>query len=295
MENLVNRKIKRASNLIGFGGLFGSLIFYLYYFFMGGQFYEYLSAFLIPVFLFLGYIIAFLVGKEKLKDLFLFKKPKGNFLKYILIGLGSVVIALLLTSSIILLRDFSDINLFFGVFNFPFLDIILGIVFVCFLPVFLEEIICRGMIFGLLKPYGSKFAIICSAIMFVFIHGNTRQWGVIFLLGLFLGFLLLKTQSLWPGILFRFLINSILFLFNYNYFLQNVITVKLVFGITIIIVSLIIFYLCKKSNKNFFETDNELELAESKGISLTEKLSSFIITPGMILFLGFCLFGSIML
>ena len=72
-------------------------------------------------------------------------------------------------------------------------------------------------------------------------------------------------------------------------------TVKLVFGITIIIVSLIIFYLCKKSNKNFFETDNELELAESKGISLTEKLSSFIITPGMILFLGFFLFGSIML
>ena len=77
----------------------------------------------------------------------------------------------------------------------------------------LEEIIFRGIILqGFLKRYSPTKAIIWSAVMFGIFHMNPWQFLSAFSVGMVIGWLYYKTDSLIPGIFIHFINNALAFL-----------------------------------------------------------------------------------
>ena len=84
------------------------------------------------------------------------------------------------------------------------------IVSVCLIAPFIEEMLFRGLILrSFLQNYSSISAIALSSLLFALFHFTVSQLPVAFILGCFLGWLYLRTKSLWPSILAHFLYNSL--------------------------------------------------------------------------------------
>jgi len=71
-----------------------------------------------------------------------------------------------------------------------------ALVYALLIAPFMEEFIFRGGILKLIRPKGERFALMASAICFAAFHGNLHQIPGTFLLGLWLGYLTIKTDSL---------------------------------------------------------------------------------------------------
>lgn len=63
-----------------------------------------------------------------------------------------------------------------------------------------EELVFRGVILNSLRRFGDGFAIITSAILFGLIHQNMVQLPNAFLCGLVLGYAVVRTGSVWVGV-----------------------------------------------------------------------------------------------
>ena len=86
----------------------------------------------------------------------------------------------------------------------------------CVMPAVWEEIAFRGLIqTSLGKKFRKREAIFITSALFAIIHITTFSWPYLFLLGVILGFLRMKTQSLWPVIAVHFLHNLVVFYFEY--------------------------------------------------------------------------------
>lgn len=81
-----------------------------------------------------------------------------------------------LTEPIADLLEANLINLFLFVFH------------ICILAPILEEVVFRGIILRSFEKYGKTFAVLGSAILFGFAHGNPIQIPVTFAMGVILGF-----------------------------------------------------------------------------------------------------------
>lgn len=64
-----------------------------------------------------------------------------------------------------------------------------------------EEIIFRGMVMRGLEPYGKRFAILASALLFGAFHGNPIQWPYAVLVGLVLGYTAMEYSIWWAMVL----------------------------------------------------------------------------------------------
>jgi len=67
-----------------------------------------------------------------------------------------------------------------------------------------EELVFRGYVIRSLRPYGKRFAILFSALMFGLFHGNLMQAPYAFLVGLLLGYLALEYSVVWACVLHVF-------------------------------------------------------------------------------------------
>lgn len=77
-------------------------------------------------------------------------------------------------------------------------------------PAIVEEISFRGVIFGQLKARLSiNSALILQAVLFGIVHGSIYRFFPTACLGLVLGWLALKTKSIWPGVIAHLLTNGI--------------------------------------------------------------------------------------
>lgn len=72
-----------------------------------------------------------------------------------------------------------------------------------------EEFAMRGVVMGSLRRYGDGFAIGVSAILFGLMHGNLVQIPFASIVGLALGYAVVKTGSLWTGVLIHAINNAI--------------------------------------------------------------------------------------
>ena len=64
-----------------------------------------------------------------------------------------------------------------------------------------EELLCRGLILsGFLRRYSARKAVLASALLFAAVHLNPYQFFSAFVLGVLMGWVFLKTRSLWPCI-----------------------------------------------------------------------------------------------
>lgn len=77
----------------------------------------------------------------------------------------------------------------------------------CLSPALFEEILFRGTIASGLKQLGFKVALIASALIFTFMHGNPEQTVHQFVIGVLIGYIFLKTGNLWIGVIIHFINN----------------------------------------------------------------------------------------
>ncbi len=79
----------------------------------------------------------------------------------------------------------------------------------CVAPAVCEELLFRGTIMSGFKQYGAKIAIIVSAVIFTFMHGNAEQTVHQFIIGVLIGYIFWKTGNLWLGVIIHFFNNFI--------------------------------------------------------------------------------------
>lgn len=86
-------------------------------------------------------------------------------------------------------------------------------------PIF-EELVFRGAVLMNLRRFGDRFAIIAAALLFALMHGNLQQAVHTFLIGLILGYVCVKTNSLRVPIILHAL-NNLVVMVLYDYLLVH--------------------------------------------------------------------------
>ncbi len=86
---------------------------------------------------------------------------------------------------------------------------VLNIIMLTVAAPIIEELVFRGAIMQSLRRFGDVFAVVVSALIFALFHGNLVQAPNAFIMGLVLGFFVIKSGSLWVGILIHFANNLI--------------------------------------------------------------------------------------
>ena len=210
---------------------------------------------------------------------------KKSFLPTVLLGLAFCGFANLATN--ILMSLFSG----FG-FEIPdysvktpngLLGVIVTIVGTAIIPPLTEEFALRGIVMGTLRKYGDKFAIVTSAILFGLMHGNLRQIPFAFVVGLILGYAVIKTGSLWTGIVIHFINNlcaSVLSILG-EYLPENISTIMNLSFFALCILCGFISVLFKQKEIQNRDTFSENETS----LSNKEKASTFFTSPFIIAYI----------
>ena len=154
-----------------------------------------LSIFLMTV----PFIIAAKVAGYNISESGGFNKPKkGTALPHLLFGVGFCAFANIAVSKAGEFFEQFGIDYSIppneypqGVFGF-----LLVLISTAIVPGLLEEFAFRGIVLGLLRPFGDAFAIIASSAVFGILHGNFEQMPFAFLVGLALGFIRVKSGSI---------------------------------------------------------------------------------------------------
>ena len=220
----------------------------------------------------------------KLTDIVSFKKPKKEFfLPIVLICIGITAFANIIANLLISFFNVVGLPVLPPDFATPkgVLGFIITFLSVAVTPALVEEFAMRGVIQGSLKRYGKGFAIGVSAILFGMMHGNLSQIPFAFILGVAIGFAVIKTDSIWTGVIIH-LIN------NGNSVILDAITTKTESTQILAFVNSLYFALCILA---FFvglyllkgKTKEFLALEEEKTETcLTLKLKWFFSTPAII-------------
>ena len=223
--------------------------------------------------------------KARLSDVGSFNKAtnKKIMLPLILIGLGVCGFSNFVTSAAgIVLQQFGfDYNVQgIATPTEPF-GIVLSFVATAITPALVEEFAMRGVLMGVLRKYGEGFAVIVSALVFGLMHGNLVQIPFAFILGLFFGYAVIKTGTIWTAVIIHFINNFISISFDYIFSdLTDTEAWFLNFFYLLVLVGIgfIGFWLLQKAGGDDFKLDNKTELNKT-----SKKLKSFLLTPCMII------------
>ena len=173
-----------------------------------------LSSFLFTI----PFIIVYKIGGYRISDLVILKKPKKeNRLSLFLLGISFCSFANIAVSYMSSLFSSLGINyeVDFGDNPDGFFGFMLSLIATVFVPALVEEFALRGLVLGSLKKYGEGFAILSSSIIFGVMHGNFQQIPFAFLVGLILGFITIKSGSLWIAVAVHGFNNFISIFFDY--------------------------------------------------------------------------------
>lgn len=84
---------------------------------------------------------------------------------------------------------------------------VISVIAMAIIPAIVEEFSIRGVVMQPLRRYGDGFAIVASAFIFSIMHGNMAQIPYTVVGGLYLGYLVVATGSIWPSIFLHFINN----------------------------------------------------------------------------------------
>ncbi len=207
-------------------------------------------------------------------------------------GLGICMAANIITSYIVIFMQALGFELSSpslanpqGIFGF-----LVSAVRVAVVAAFAEETALRGYTMQPLRKYGDTFAIVMSACVFGLMHGNLVQAPFAVIAGIGLGYICIKTDSLWIPIIIHGLNNLISTTVSYllNSGLLSDGTINLVYGI--ILYGLIIagipclFVFVNRANRIMpsYKSDSPLNGAQ--------KAWAYISNPTMIIAIVFMLY-----
>lgn len=213
----------------------------------------------------IGDIIAIIIGikatKIKIKqDIFLKIKVTKTFVflgAISCIGVGMISNIIFVIYSLVFKR--------FGItipepdFSFPTqrIYLMLFLMYVCFLGPILEEIIFRGFILKSMQRYGNLTAILVSSILFSMFHLNLVQFVNPVLMGIVLGFIAIKSESIIPSIIAHVFNNSITFIAAAISLLKIPLLQGIFFSIYTAVGVIVFILFVKKYKNDFFEIIKE--------------------------------------
>ena len=132
------------------------------------------------------------------------EKPKDTTLSVFAVpfGVGLCMAANIVTSYLIVFMGLFGVKL-----SSPemlrvdgFAGFLLSVIQVSVAAALVEEISLRGSVMQNLRKYGDTFAVVMSAVVFGIMHMNLVQAPFAMIVGLGLGFITVKTGSIWPAI-----------------------------------------------------------------------------------------------
>ncbi len=100
--------------------------------------------------------------------------------------------------------------------EYPWWLFILNIFFTALLPAVCEETTHRGMLLKGSLGFGATKAIIISALLFGLLHMNIQQFFYATIIGLYLGFIALHSDSIYPCIVIHFMNNALSTLMTFS-------------------------------------------------------------------------------
>lgn len=150
-------------------------------------------------------------------------------------------------------------------------------------PALVEEFATRGVVMGLLKPFGDGFSILVSSILFGAMHGNFQQMPFAFLVGLVLGYIRVATGSIWVCVLVHGFNNLLSTLFDY--FLNDLTAAEK--NTAFLIVLMVMLLIGILSMKTFREgrVAATLKSAKEEEVTAKERAQWFFSSPWILLFL----------
>lgn len=238
------------------------------------------------------FILVFKTNNQRISDLVPLKKPLGNKTAIFFIGLSVCAFANIANSFCGQLFGSLgiDYNVDFGDNPRGFFGFLLSLIATAVVPPLVEEFACRGIILGSLRRFGDGFAVLVSAILFGLMHGNFDQMPFAFMVGLALGFIVVKTDSLWIAVAVHAANNFISVAFEYllaglSQNAQNLIySLYLMAALILGVIGAVL--LSDKDSFNFKKSDTES--------SLKQKIKWFFTSPVIIIFAILCVLESLL-
>jgi len=166
----------------------------------------------------LPFILLFKPNGLSVSKLVRFKRPqKNDILPFFLLGVSFCAFANITVSVMgnIFASLGIDYQVDFGERPQGVLGFMLTFIATAIVPALVEEFACRGLILGALRKYGDAFAIVCSSILFGLMHGNFQQIPFAFLVGLILGYITIKTNTIWIAVAVHCFNNAFSVVFDY--------------------------------------------------------------------------------
>ncbi len=158
-------------------------------------------------------------------------------------------------------------------------------------PALLEELLFRGLILQGLRCFGDGIALLVSSILFALAHFNLMQSINALLMGLLIGYFVLRSRSVWTGVILHFAVNLLsfleIFLFRtafpgHSEFVENFVCLILLLG------GLISFVFFVRREPTAFS----IPLLTPNFLSSSKRLSLCLFNSGMLLaFLMFFFWG----
>lgn len=227
--------------------------------------------------------------KSPQPQLSIYSAPKASAFKTI------IIIFLSVFGCLAAMFSTGFITSFFEGFGFTFssgedpvinnaMDIVAMFVGTAVIPPLVEEFAMRHVVMQPLRKYGNSFAILASALAFGVFHGTPTQIPFAFLCGLFLGYAVIATESIWTGVIIHAIVNSLsCSYYTFLYFTDEdtADTLYYVVCLALLGVGLVSLIIYRILHKHEFK-----EIIGNKGLqdlSGKEKFSKFIFTPLMII------------
>lgn len=262
-------------------------------FFYSGAFNQYLNAILSILMFTIPFILLFKVNGYRISSLVKFKKPKkSDVLPYFFLGLGvcyfsnfAVSVAGGIFESFGFDYDVSGVENPSGVLGFMLTFISIAVV-----PPLVEEFACRGFILSSLRKYGDSVAILVSALLFGIMHGNFEQIPFAFIVGLVLGFITVKTNSIWVAVAVHAANNGISVVLDYIITATNeeIANVFAVIFLTACVLFIFVGMLLLKNKKNAYKVKKCKAKSSQKQI-----FKWFFTAPTIIIFIVISLLKSL--
>lgn len=166
------------------------------------------------IFLDLGFVVVFLIYRNRLKKQEILSKPDEQNLAFILISIALGIATLFLLSGTInyfqLLVDKMGIEtgtLPYELNSWP--KYLISLISLAVVPAICEELLFRGVVVNGLKERGTAFAIIMSSVMFSLFHFSLAQLIYPVCFGIILAIVYLRTNNILFPMLLHFANNAL--------------------------------------------------------------------------------------
>lgn len=247
----------------------------------------YAAVFTIPV---VFYRLFF--GKRSFEKPFFTPELPRSTVLYLFAGLAVILVAAYINNLLLEVFSYSE---FMEELTEPSVmsnyQIVLAVFTTALIPAFFEELLFRGLVLTNLLPYGRTTAILGSALLFGLMHQNAGQLLYATVAGLVLGYLYVKTRSIFGCILLHFVNNfssvlqSVLYLRLPAQTAGRVMTVIEIAILALGLLSLLLLILGQKDSEEQLRRDG----AFLTGLAVGEDVAQIEIAPARRIRLFFAL------